>query len=163
MINFKKFWSATALLTLITSATFSQTKTAPTAKDCYGEWYTLFRDRGAKPIPDGTQDIIISIRKEGYSQCFMGKVDVEGGKIKLPVQIAKEDGTFETLAETGLKIDPASIGAKNPDALTVITDGMSVTAFTADHETVKLFFYKFVNDKPKKNKVAPPASALVKN
>lgn len=123
----------------------------------------MFRDRGAKPIPDGTQEIIISIRKEGYSQCFMGKVDVAGGKLKLPVLVAKEDGTYETLAESGLTLDPASVAAKTPDALTTITDGMSVTAYTTDHETIKLFFYKFVNDKPKKNKVAPPASTLIKN
>lgn len=152
-----------ALLMLFVSPVFAQTKAPAASKDCYGEWYTLFRERGAKPIPDGTQEVIISIRKDGYSQCFIGKVDVENGKLKLPVHIAKEDGTFETLADTGLKLDPASIAAKTPDALTTITDGMSATAYTADHETVKLFFYKFVNDRPKKNKVAPPASALVKN
>jgi hypothetical protein len=151
------------LLMLLMSPVFAQTKTPSASKDCYGEWYTLFRERGAKPIPDGTQEVVISIRKDGYSQCFMGKVDVENGKLKLPVYVAKDDGTFESLTQTGLKIDPASIGAKDPDALTTITDGMSVTAYTSDHETVKLFFYKFVNSKASKNKVAPPASALVKN
>ncbi|HTE31279.1 MAG TPA: hypothetical protein VK666_12950 [Chryseolinea sp.] len=152
-----------AVLMLLISPVFAQTK-APTAnKDCYGEWYTLFRDRGGKPIPDGTQEIVISIRKEGYSQCFMGKVDVENGKIKFPVLVAKDDGTFETLAQSGLTLDPASAAAKNPESITTITDGMSATAYTTDHETVKLFFYKFVNDKPKKNKVAPAASTLVKN
>ncbi len=162
MIKFNKILLA-AILMLLVSPAFAQTKVPAANKDCYGEWYTLFRERGAKPIPDGTQEIIISIRKDGYSQCFLGKVDVEGGKLKLPVQVAKEDGTFETLGESGLKLDPASIAAKTPDALTTITDGMSVTAYTTDHETVKLFFYKFVNDKPKKNKVAPSPSALVKN
>jgi hypothetical protein len=162
MIKFNKILLAALLILLVTPA-FSQTKAPSANKDCYGEWYTLFRERGAKPIPDGTQEVIISIRKDGYSQCFLGKVDVEGGRLKLPVQVAKEDGTFETLGESGLKLDPASIAAKTPDALTTITDGMSVTAYTTDHETIKLFFYKFVNDKPKKNKVAPSPSALVKN
>ena len=152
-----------ALFALVVSPVFAQTKATPPSKDCYGEWYTLFRERGAKPIPDGTQEIVISIRKDGYSQCFIGKVDVENGKLKLPVYVAKEDGTFESLAETGLKLDPASEAAKSADAVITITDGMSVTAYTTDHETVKLFFYKFVNDKPKKNKVAAPVSALVKN
>jgi hypothetical protein len=162
MLKFKQTLIA-AILVLLISPVFGQTKPAPANKDCYGEWYTLFRERGAKPIPDGSQEIIISIRKDGYSQCFLGKVDVAGGKIKMPVYVAKEDGTFQTMGETGLKLDPASIAAKDPDALTSITDGMSVTAYTTDHETVKIFFYKFVNDKPKKNKVAPPASTLVKN
>jgi len=162
MITLKKTLIA-ALLMLLVSPAFAQTKAPVAAKDCYGEWYTLFRERGAKPVPDGTQEIVISIRKDGYSQCFMGKVDVENGKLKLPVMIAKDDGTFETLAQTGLKIDPASVGAKDPDALTTITDGMSITAYTSDHETVKIFFYKYVNAKGSKNKVAPPVGALVKN
>ena len=152
-----------ALLTLLMAPVFAQTKAATPAVDCYGEWYTLFRDRGAKPIPDGTQEIVISIRKEGYGQCYLGRVDVESGRLKLPVYIAKEDGSFETLSATGLQLDPASMAAKTPDALTSITDGMSVTAYTTDHETVKIFFHKFLNDKPKKNKVAPRASTLVKN
>ena len=162
MITSKKTLIVGFLL-LAVSPIFAQTKAPATTKDCYGEWYTLFRERGAKPIPDGTQEVIISIRKEGFSQCFMGKVDVENGKLKLPVMIAKDDGSFETLAQTGLKIDPASTAGKDPEALTTITDGMSVTAYTADHETVKLFFYKYVNAKGAKNKVAPPVSALVKN
>lgn len=151
------------VLLSLTSPVLSQTKPPSPSKDCYGEWYTIFRERGAKPIPDGTQEIIISIRKDGYSQCFVGKVDVENGKLKLPVYIAKEDGTYETLANTGLKLDPTSVAAKTSDAAIVITDGMSVTAYTTDHETIKLFFYKFLNDKPKKNKVAAPVSVLVKN
>ena len=162
MIKFEKILIA-AVLALLSSPVLGQTKPAAAGKDCYGEWYTLFRERGAKPIPDGTHEIIISIRKDGYSQCFVGKVDVENGKLKLPVYIAKEDGTYETLADTGLKLDPTSVAAKTSDAVIVITDGMSVTAYTSDHETIKLFFYKFVNDKPKKNKVAAPVSALVKN
>ncbi|HEY5825822.1 MAG TPA: hypothetical protein VIT44_15715 [Cyclobacteriaceae bacterium] len=166
MIKSKTILTA-ALLMLFISPVFAQTKAkaatpASKEKDCYGEWYSLFRERGAQAIVDGTHEVIISIRKEGYSQCFMGKVAVAGGKLKFPVYVAKDDGSFETLAETGLRLDPASEGAKNPDAITTITDGMSVTAYTTDQESVKLFFYKFINDKPKKNKVAPPVSSLVK-
>ena len=164
MTEFKKILIA-SLLTLFISPVFAQTKTAakPAAKkDCYGEWYTLFRDRGAKPINDGTHEVIISIRKEGYSECFMGKVDVYNGKLKLPVYIAKDDGSFETLSKSGFKLDPASLQNGSEEELSTITDGMSVTAYGTDKETVKLFFYKFINDKVKKNKVAPPASALVK-
>ncbi|MDH4090516.1 MAG: hypothetical protein OEV74_07700 [Cyclobacteriaceae bacterium] len=163
MIRSKRILIA-ALLAMFISPAFAQTKsTAAPGKDCYGEWYTLFRERGAKPIPDGSQQIIISVRKEGYAQCFLGKVDVENGKIKFPVLVAKEDGTFESLTASGLKFDPAMMSASEPDALATITDGMSITAYTTDREAVKIFFYKYVNDKPKKNKVAPPVSVLVKN
>ena len=173
MITLKKTLIA-GLLILLMSPVFAQTKPTQTtkpksaaapepAKDCYGEWYTLFRERGAKKIPDGTQEVVISIRKEGYSKCFMGKVDVEDGKLVPPVYVAKEDGTFETLAQTGLKLDPASVAAKDPNALSAITDGMSITAYTDDHEVVKLFFYKYVNTAASQNKVAPPVKTLVKN
>ena len=167
----------TGLLILLISPVFAQTKPTQTekttqakpapatepAKDCYGEWYTLFRERGAKKIPDGTQEVVISIRKEGFSKCFMGKVDVENGRLVPPVYVAKQDGTFETLGQTGLKLDPASVAAKDPNALTTITDGMSITAYTDDHEVVKLFFYKYVNTAASMNKEAPPVKALVKN
>ena len=93
----------------------------------------------------------------------MGKVDVENGRLVPPVYVAKQDGTFETLAQTGLKLDPASVAAKDPNALTTITDGMSITAYTDDHEVVKLFFYKYVNTAASMNKEAPPVKALVKN
>ena len=177
MTKFKKPLIVVSLMLLVSSI-FAQTKPTQTqtptpkpvskaahepAKDCYGEWYTLFRERGAKKIPDGTQEVVISIRKEGYSKCFMGKVDVEDGKLVPPVYIAKDDGTFETLAQTGLKLDPASVGAKDPNTLLTIVDGMSVTAYTDDHEVVKLFFYKHVNSLASQNKVAPPVKALVKN
>ena len=173
MITLKKTLIA-GLLILLMSPVFAQTKPSETskpkpapasepAKDCYGEWYTLFRERGAKKIPDGTQEVVISIRKEGFSKCFMGKVDVENGRLVPPVYVAKQDGTFETLGQTGLKLDPASVAAKDPNALTAITDGMSITAYTDDHEVVKLFFYKYVNTAASMNKEAPPVKALVKN
>ena len=162
MIKFKKTLIA-AFLMLLVLPVFAQTKAPSTTKDCYGEWYTLFRERGAKKIPDGTQEVIISIRKDGFSKCFMGKVDVENGRLVPPVYVAKQDGTFETLAQTGLKLDPASVAAKDPNALTTITDGMSITAYTDDHEVVKLFFYKYVNTAASQNKEAPPVKTLVKN
>ena len=173
MITTKKTLIA-GLLIILMAPVFAQTKPTETAKpkaasapepakDCYGEWYTLFRERGAKKIPDGTQEVVISIRKEGFSKCFMGKVDVENGRLVPPVYVAKQDGTFETLAQTGLKLDPASVAAKDPNALTTITDGMSITAYTDDHEVVKLFFYKYVNTAASMNKEAPPVKALVKN
>jgi len=172
MITTKKTLIA-GLLIVLMAPVFAQTKPTETAKpkasapepakDCYGEWYTLFRERGAKKIPDGTQEVVISIRKEGFSKCFMGKVDVENGRLVPPVYVAKQDGTFETLGQTGLKLDPASVAAKDPNALTTITDGMSITAYTDDHEVVKLFFYKYVNTAASMNKEAPPVKALVKN
>src|SRR6186713_3114360 len=57
-------------------------KSAQPGGDCFKEWYTLFKERGANPIPDGTQDVIITLRgSSDYSECFVGKIDVAGGRI----------------------------------------------------------------------------------
>jgi hypothetical protein len=151
-------------LAVLTTA-FGQGKSAaPQApKNCYGEWFSLFRSRGGKAIPDGTQDVIISLRNGETSHCFMGKIAVSGGKLVLPLMIQKQDGSFETFASTGAKLDPTFVSTMPEDQLLAITDGMSVSFRTTDSETGRLFFYKFLEDKPKANKVAPAPGALIKN
>lgn len=131
--------------------------------DCFRDWYGLFRERGAKKVTDGTHDVVLSLRHGEYSQCFMAKVKVLSGTIVPPVLIAKEDGTYEEFAATGKRIDPAFLSGKSDAELTKITDGMSITFYTTDKETAKLFFYTFINDTKKGNKVAPPVDELVKN
>ncbi len=144
--------------------TLAQTKTATTEapKSCYGEWFSVFRARGAKEVPDGMQNVIISLRDGSSSHCFMGRVEVAGGKIKLPLMIQKQDGSFETFASTGKTLDPSFTNSMSADELLAITDGMSVSFRTTDQEFGRLFFYEFLSDKPKSNKVAPPPSVLLK-
>src|SRR5450432_1718837 len=97
----------TSLLILFMAPVFAQTKpSAAPPKNCYGEWYTLFRERGAKQIPDGTQEVVISLRGDN-SQCFMGKVEVVNGKIKTPLYVQKQDGSYETFGWSGKKLDAA--------------------------------------------------------
>src|SRR5689334_11524529 len=83
------------LITLVSFGAFSQAKPAAASGNCFKEWYSLFKERGANPIPDGTQDVIITIRNSEYSECFMGKVDVAGGRLAGKLQIQKVDGTYE--------------------------------------------------------------------
>jgi len=61
----------------------------PAANKCYQEWYALFKERGANPVPDGMNDVIISIRGDEYGECFMGRVDVAGEKLIGKLQIQK--------------------------------------------------------------------------
>jgi hypothetical protein len=152
-----------ALLVFVMAPAFAQTKSAAPAapKNCYGEWFSVFRSRGAKEIPDGTQKVIITLRDGSTSHCFMGKVEVAAGKIKLPLMIQKQDGSFETFASTGKTLDPSFTKDISADELLTITDGMSVTFRTTDQEMGRLFFYEFLAEKPKANKVAPPPSALI--
>lgn len=131
--------------------------------DCFKDWYSLFRERGANRVTDGTHEVVLSLRKGEYSQCFMGKVKVLSGRIVPPLMIAKEDGTFEDFTAMGKKISPATTSGKSEEELLTITDGMSMTYYTTDNETAKLFFYTFVKSKSSANKVAPPVKELIKN
>lgn len=166
MTNAKKILIAFGLMVLMTPA-FAQTKSpsakATPAKDCFREWLDLFRERGGKPVTDGTQEVIITLRRSDKTFCFIGKVDVVGGKIKLPLWVQKEDGSFDTFAATGKKLDPEFASATSEEDLLTITDGMSISFRTNEQEYGRLFFYKFLNDKPKANKAAPSPSSLIKN
>jgi hypothetical protein len=143
-------------------------KAAPqkASSDCFGEWYSLFQERGAKPVPDGTHDVILTLRNttEGTSKCYMGKVDVADGKIKRPIWVQKEDGTFDTFSHmSGKHLEPAFEKSLSEDELLAVTDGMSISMKTSDMEFGRIFFYKFLNEKPKALKQAPSPKALVKN
>lgn len=133
--------------------------------NCFKEWYNLFRERGAATVTDGSHDVILTLRntQEGTSQCYMGKAEVVNGKIKRPILIQKEDGSFEPFATLGKGLDPGFAKTMTEDELSTITDGMSVNFLMADNEYGRIFFYTFINDKPKALKKAPSAKALVKN
>lgn len=133
--------------------------------DCFKEWYTLIRERGASEVTDGTHEIIITLRntQEGTSKCYMGKVDVRNGKLTRPVLIQKEDGTYEPLASTGKGLDPGFAKSMSEDELATIADGMSVNFNISGGEFCRIFFYTFINAKPKGLKQAPSAKTLVKN
>jgi len=139
----------------------AQTKPAA-ASNCFKEWYTLFKERGANAIPDGTQDVIITLRGNDYSQCFMGKIDVVGGRLAGKLQVQKMDGSFE---EFDKKVSSAyqDAGGTLKEELREISNGMSSSVTLTDGESIRLFFYKFLAEKPKANKKAPAPSVLIKN
>ena len=144
---------------LMTAPAFAQSNDT----DCFKYWYALFRERGADRVTDGTHEVVLSLRKGEYSQCFMAKIKVLSGRIVPPLMIAKEDGSFEDFTAMGKKVSPAFLSGKSEADLLTITDGMSATFYTTDNETAKLFFYTFVKSKSTANKVAPPVKDLVKN
>lgn len=149
------------LISFISVGAIAQAKQA-TAGDCRKEWFSLFKERGANPIADGTHEVIISLQLNDYSECFMGKIDVAGGKIASKLQIQKVDGTYE---EFDKKVSEAY---QNPEGvlkeeLRDITTGMSSALTLKNGETIRLFFFKSLAEKPKANKKAPSPTALVKN
>lgn len=46
-------------------------------------------------MPDGMNDVIISVRGDEYGECFMHRVDVAGEKMIGKLQVHKMDGTYE--------------------------------------------------------------------
>jgi hypothetical protein len=149
----------TILTCLLSVGVFAQTASSKTT--CYQEWYTLFKERGAKPVPDGLNDVIISIRGDQYNECFLGRVDVAGEKMIGKLQIQKMDGTYE---EFDKKVSASYQNDQGTlkEELRAINNGMSSVVRLADGEIIGLFFYKSLADKPRANKKAPSPSALIK-
>lgn len=159
------------LLSLVSIGVFAQGQSkAPAASsakasDCYKEWNALFHERGAKPIPNGTHDVVISIRNDHYSECFMGKINVLDKKIAGRPQIQKVDGTYEDWGKEVSEKYFNSDGTRTSDTNTLLTisNGMSGEMELADGDIVTVFFYQAIQEKPKANKKAPSPSALIKN
>ena len=131
-------------------------------KNCYSEWVDAFRSRGAKTVPDGMQQVIIALRDNETCRCFMGQIEVAGGKIKPPLFFQKENGEYHQVSIMGKKLDPAFLGSLTPDELLSIRNGMSVVFRTTDQEYGRLFFYKFVNKSAQSDKEAPSPDELLK-
>jgi hypothetical protein len=134
---------------------------AAATKDCFQEWYEKFRAKGATKVTDGVQPVIITLKSESGSVCLIGKVEVVGGKMKLPLLVQQEDGEYKPFNATGRKLDPAFASTMSEDQLLAITDGMSVTFRTSNHEYGRLIFYTFVNKSAKVNKPAPSPDELL--
>lgn len=159
----------TGFLSLLTMGLMAQNPAAKPAAanaaksvDCYDQWYALFKERGANPITDGTHEVIISIQNEGYTECFMGKIDVAAGRLSSKLQIQKVDGTYEEF-DAMLSATYMDTQGTLKESLRVVTNGMSESLTRTTGETVRLFFYKSLAEKAKANKKAPPPSALIKN
>jgi hypothetical protein len=125
----------------------------------------LFRERGAATVTDGTHDVVISMWSStaNASKCYMGRVEVAGGKMKRPILIQKDDGSYEPFSTLGKGLDPVFAKTMTEDQMLTVTDGKSVYFQLSDIEGGQIFFYTFVNPKSKGLKEAPSAKSLVKN
>jgi hypothetical protein len=139
------------------------TTVANTPMNCYKEYVDYFSERGAKPVTDGMQLVVIALKKKESCHCYMGRVEVAGGKIKAPIYVQTESGDYKTSAELGKKLDPDFLAAIG-DGLWDISNGMSTVFQTTYQEYGRFFFYKFVNKNAKQmQKMAPSPSDLLKD
>ena len=155
----------TILISLLSVALYAQTSSSKpataTSTDCFGQWFSVFQERGANPVADGTHEVIITIRHGSNSDCFMGKIDVASGKVSSPLLVQKVDGSY---AEFDKRVSAyyQNEEGRLKEELRAINNGMSGSFLLADGETIRLFFYKSLADKPKANKKAPAPASIIK-
>ena len=138
----KKIILSASILFLSSISSFAQDNT-----NCYQKYAEVFEIRGANEVPDGTyDDVIITIRKRGFADCFIGKVDVKGGRVLLnSMRLSFVDDTYEPFVRS----------YKNTNEPIIIIGGISKTLLTKDEELVNVIFTKFLKPKKKAFKRAP--------
>jgi hypothetical protein len=159
----------TILICFLSVAVIAQTGTTKSSSagtpkkvtTCYDQWYSVFKERGASPVANGTHDVIISLRNEyDYAECFLGKVEVKDGKLNSKLQIQKVDGSYEEFDKKASTLYQNTEGTLK-DELRSVTNGMSESLVLGDGEKIRLFFYKSLIEKTKANKKAPNPAALI--
>jgi hypothetical protein len=134
---------------------------AKLTQNCYAKWYDYMSTHGAKTVADGMQKVVVAFKSGDACHCFMGKIEVAGGKIKAPLYIQEEDGEYKTFSEFGKKLDAEFVSTMGAD-LWKINDGMSTLFRTTEQEYGRIFFYEFANKGGKSKKEAPSPEELIK-
>lgn len=129
---------------------------------CYIDYYSAFANKGAKPVPDGDHEVVISIIFQAKSDCYMGKATVKDGKFVTPVMIQKEDMSFAPLSTIFKNIDQSWLAEQDTETLYEIHDGMSKMFTSQQGYQVQMFFPSSINPGSGINRKAPPASELLK-
>lgn len=113
---------------------------------CYQKYAKVFEARGADKVEDGIHDdVIITIRKGSFADCFVGKAKVVNGVIdKKSISLSYIDDSFEALNRAYKYEDPATI-----------TNGISKTLVTLDEELINIMFVGSIKPKKKALKRAP--------
>jgi hypothetical protein len=134
---------------------------ASTPMNCYKQWLDVFGERGVKPLTDGMHEVVIAFKSKESCHCYLGRVEVAGGKLKAPLYVQTEGGDYKTFAAMGKKLDPDFLAVQG-DALWQISNGMSVLFQTVEQEYGRVFFYKSLNKNKQANKEAPSPADLLK-
>ena len=141
--NMKKLFITAGI---VTASLFS---TAQESATCYQKYAKVFEIRGANEVADGTyDDVIITVRKGKFADCFLGKVSVKDGKIiESSIQLSYVDDSFEPLARSYKYEEPITI-----------VEGISKTLLTNDEELINILFVSSIKAKKKALKRAPEPS-----
>ena len=140
------------LLAILLSGYFTlSAQEISTKGTCYNEYYSAFRDRGAKQVPDGETRVVVSVRKDYDCVCFMGKIKVVNGKPTNSLVLEREDGTVEKFEF----VPHPKYSKSETKFVNYILNGMSPTYLSSNDEMINLFFVDYLNPVPAKYKLAP--------
>ncbi len=117
--------------------------------NCYQKYIKVFESRGAEEVEDGIyDDVIVSIRKGSFADCFIGRVKVINGNVdNRSIELSFVDGTFESFDRLYKYDEPVKI-----------INGVSKTMVTKDEELVSIMFVGSIKAKKKAFKRAPDPS-----
>ncbi|MDA0310346.1 MAG: hypothetical protein O3C46_06450 [Bacteroidetes bacterium] len=128
----------------------AQNSSEAAVHSCYQQWAAAFDARGAEDVSDGWhEDVVVSIRySTGKNDCWMGKVEVKGGKIQ-NVYLKYVDNKYEhyqpepkkEVSENYLRIQPGT--------------GISSTLRLKDDTLVNVVFKNKLKPKKKSFQQAP--------
>lgn len=141
-------------LALLFSAVFLIGNTKITAQEestCYQRYAKVFEVRGANEVQNGWHDnVVITIRKGSYADCFIGKVLVKDGAVdKRSIALKFVNDKYEKLDRTYKYEEPASI-----------YQGISKTMVTLDEELINIMFVDAVKPKKQAFERAPDPAAM---
>jgi len=146
------------LLLVASILVFGSAINANAQSNCYEDYLKVFTDRGASPIPDGTHEVVFTIREGNKADCYMGKVEVKNNQIVNTLGVILEDGSIKKM---GVKLNARYNDANNPAILYMdIVNGMSTAFLSEDNKLINVFFIKQLNSKAKSIKLAPAAGSL---
>lgn len=113
--------------------------------DCYDAYSKKFEERGANKVKDGWyENVVITFRQAGNSECVLGKVQVEKGAVT-QIYLKNMDGTYQIYTKHF-----------KHDEKAVISNGISKSKITVDGVVVNVIFVKSI--KPPKKKIATAPS-----
>ncbi|HQQ94120.1 MAG TPA: hypothetical protein PLQ93_06165 [Bacteroidia bacterium] len=144
----------------LSSAVFAQNQ-----KSCFLEYYDLFDKRGSNPIPDGVQNVVVTVRDTKENSCFtvLGQVEVKNNAISGPLKIKNRKGEFVppgTLYPKTTVHEKYDAPKSNLKRDYSIKNGMTANFLTQDMKVVNFFFIDYLKPQPSSAAEAPSTKKL---
>ena len=111
---------------------------------CYIDYLAMFNQRGALPVADGVQNVIVTVRNNADKSCrtMVGTIEVKANQIVGKLLLKTKQGEMVKPKD---KLNEKYTSNTAPiKADYSIKDGMSSTFLTQNNTVVNLFFIDFL-------------------